>query len=159
MNCPSRQTALSNEQSEATVSDQKPKDELNLDLIQMVQKARKLHDANARPSELAAVYWIEVKSGAQECPAPKSSAGEWRVPLTAANVDDVWERVKALTLAGELGYKSKVSTRPAAGQADPDERLLCVRTYDADDIVDVERVGAALRAIGLKGLEYAADKA
>lgn len=138
-------------------ADDDPSD-LNLDLIQMVQKARMLHDTSARPSELAAVYWIEAKSGAADCPAPRSSAGEWRVPLNAANVDDVWERVKALTLAGLLGYKSKVSTRPAAGQADPDQRLLCIRTYDANDIDDVARVGAALRAIGLTGLDYAADK-
>ena len=140
-----------------------PKDEdpgeLNLDLIQMVQRARMLHDASARPSELAAVYWIEAKSGAADCPAPTAQAGEWRVSLTAANVDAVWEQVKVLTLAGKLGYKSKVSTRPAAGQADPDERLLCARTYDARDADDVERVGSALRDIGLTRLEYVSDKA
>ena len=39
-----------------------------------------------------------------------------------------------------------------------DERLLCARTYDAGDRADVERVGAALRALGLRGLEYVADK-
>ena len=138
-------------------SNEQPSD-LNLDLIQMVQKARMLHDAAARPSELAAVYWIEAKSGADEYPAPTADAGEWRIPLTAENVDAVWERVKSMTVAGQLGYKSKVSTRPAAGQADPDERLLCVRTYDARDSADVERIGKALRETGLRGLEYVADK-
>ena len=39
-----------------------------------------------------------------------------------------------------------------------DERLLCARTYDAADADDVARVGEALRAIGLKDLEYIADK-
>ncbi len=139
-----------------------PKDEqssdLNLDLIQMVQNARMLHDATARPSDLAAVYWIEAKRREGDYPAPTAQAGEWRIPLTAASVDAVWERVKALTVAGELGYKSKVSTRPAAGQADPAERLLCVRTYDARDSKDVERVGEALRKIGLIGLDYVVDK-
>lgn len=137
--------------------DEQPSD-LNLDLIQMVQRARMLHDATARPSELAAVYWIEAKRAEGDCPAPTATAGEWRIPLTIENVDVVWAQVKALTLAGQLGYKSKVSTRPAAGQADPQARLLCVRTYDARDASDVERVGQALRAIGLSGLAYMADK-
>lgn len=132
--------------------------DLNLDLIQKVQNARMLHDAAARPSALAAVYWIEAKPRHGEIRAPTATAGEWRISLTVAKVDSVWERVKALTVAGKLGYKSKVSTAPASGQADPDERLLCVRTYDARDANDVERVGRALRDIGLSGLEYAADK-
>ena len=132
--------------------------ELNLDLIEMVQRARMLHDAEARPSDLAAVYWIEAKRKAGDFAAPTANAGEWRVPLRAETADAVWERVKALTVAGDLGYKSKVSTRPAAGQADPEQRLLCVRTYDAADRSDVERVGEALLAIGLTPLEYVADK-
>ncbi len=137
--------------------DEQPSD-LNLDLIQLVQRARMLHDAAARPSELAAVYWIEAKRTEGDYPAPTATAGEWRIPLTIENVDSVWAQVKALTLAGKLGYKSKVSTRPAAGQADPQERLLCVRTYDARDSNDVERVGQALRAIALDALHYVADK-
>ena len=132
--------------------------DLNLDLIEMVQRARMLHDAEARPSDLAAVYWIEAKRTEGDYAAPTANAGEWRVPLTAETADAVWEQVKALTVAGKLGYKSKISTRPAAGQVDPDQRLLCVRTYDARDSTDVERVSDALREIGFSGLDYVADK-
>lgn len=131
---------------------------MNLDLIEMVQRARMMHDEKARPSDYAAVYWIEAKRAPGDFPAPTANAGEWRVKLTVATVDQVWEMVKGATVAGKLGYKSKVSTRPAAGQADPDERLICVRTYDARDAVDVARVRAALQAIGLETLEYVADK-
>ena len=132
--------------------------DLNLNLIEMVQSARMLHDAEARPSELAAVYWIEAKQTEGDYAAPTAKAGEWRVPLTAETADAVWARVKVMTVEGKLGYKSKISTRPAAGQVDPDQRMLCVRTYDADDREDVERVETALREIGLVGLEYVADK-
>ena len=132
--------------------------DLNLDLIHKVQNARLLHDATARPSALAAVYWIEAKRRQGDFPMPTASAGEWRVGLTVRNLDRIWERVKALTVAGKLGYKSKVSTAPAVGQADPDARLLCVRTYDARDQADVARVKVALRAIGLTNLEYVADE-
>ena len=127
---------------------------MNLDLIDMVQRARMLHDQSARPSDLPAVYWIEAKRKAGKYPAATSRAGEWRVKLRAAEVDQVWERVKAATAAGQLGYKSKVSTAPAVGQADADERLLCVRTYDAGDRGDVARVKAALIALGLRDLDY-----
>lgn len=137
---------------------EEPPSDLNLDLIEMVQSARMLHDANARPSDLAAVYWIEAKRKEGDYASPTANAGEWRAPLTADTADAVWERVKVKTVAGELGYKSKISTRPAVGQADPEQRLLCVRTYDARDSEDVERVKTALLAIGLTRLEYVADK-
>ena len=137
--------------------DNQPND-LNLDLIQKVQSARMLHDATARPSELAAVYWIEAKRREGDYPAPTAKAGEWRIGLTVQNVDRIWERVKALTVAGKLGYKSKVSTAPATGQADPDARLLCVRTYDVRDQADVARVKAALLGIGLSDMDYVPDK-
>ena len=149
---------MTNRQGVATLGNESQAEEPNLDLIQMVQNARMLHDATARPSELTAVYWIEAKRPEGSFPAPTAKAGEWRIGLTVKNVDSVWERVKAMTLAGNLGYKSKVSTRPAAGQADPDERLLCVRTYDARDREDVARVQSALLEIGLTDLEYVADK-
>ena len=137
-------------------TDEQPNDP-NLDLIQMVQRARMLHDSAARPSELAAVYWIEAKPTAGARRAPTAKAGEWRASLRVDTVDAVWARARALTVAGELGYKSKVSTRPAAGQIDPDERLLCVRTYDAGDAADVERVKRALLKLGLTNLNYVAD--
>ncbi len=130
--------------------------ELNLDLIQMVQRARMLHDDQALPSAMSAVYWIEAK--ASDHAKPTVRAGEWRVRLRVDEVDAVWERVKALTQAGKLGYKSKVSTRPSAGQAEADARLLVARTYDAGDLADVERVGHALRGLGLRDMEYVADK-
>lgn len=135
--------------------DKRPPD-LNLDLIQMVQRARMLHDQSARPSDYSSVYWIEAKRPAGDYPPPTANAGEWRVTLPAADVDALWEQVKALTERGELGYKSKVSTQ---GLVNRDERLLCARTCDAGDRADVQRVGETLRALGLTDLEYVADKA
>ncbi len=130
-------------------------DDLNLDLIQMVQRARMLHDKSARPSDYSSAYWIEAKREDSGYPAPSANAGEWRATLPAADVDAIWERVKALTAQGELGYKSKVSTQIRSNR---DERLLCVRTYDAGDRADVKRIGEALRALGLPDLRYVPDK-
>ena len=58
-----------------------PADELNLDLIQMVQNARMLHDESAVPSTLPAVYWIEAKRPPGDCPAPTAYAGRMARPL------------------------------------------------------------------------------
>ena len=140
------------------MTDDDKRQNMNLDLIEMVQRARMLHDEEARPSSLAAVYWIEAKRKTGDYPAPTANAGEWRIKLTVETVDEVWDSVKIATVAGKLGYKSKVSTRPAAGQADPDERLLCVRTYNAGDSADIERVKRALLAMGFGDLAYVADK-
>ena len=137
--------------------DNKP---LNLDLINMVQHARMMHDQTARPSDYSSVYWIESKRKEGDYPALTPNAGEWRVKLNVTNVDALWEQVKQATEKGKLGYKSKVSTRPAASQTHPDERLLCVRTYNADDSADVERVKTALIDMGLnEELIYNRDKA
>ncbi len=131
----------------------------DLDLISMVQNARMMHDDTARPSDYAAVYWIECKRKHGDYPAPTPDTGEWRIRLTVDNVDDVWAKVKKATEAGKLGYKSKVSTRPAAGQADPDQRLLAVRTYSATDTADVDRIKSELEALGITEMTYVRDKA
>ena len=63
----------------------------DLDLIQMVQRARMLHDQSARPSDYSSVYWIEAKRQVAG-PAPTANAGEWRATLPAAEVDAIWKR-------------------------------------------------------------------
>lgn len=140
------------------MTDDKHVENMDLDLIQMVQQARMLHDETARPSDYAAVYWIEAKREAGDYPPPTANAGEWRIRLTIETVDAVWDVVKRATVAGRLGYKSKVSTRPAAGQADPDERLICVRTYDVRDEADIARIKRVLIDMGLTDLVYVSDK-
>ena len=71
-------------------------DQPNLDLIEMVQQARMAHDAQAQPSQVAAVYWIEAKrqiAGA----APTPRAGYWLISTTVQAVDALWAQVKAAT--------------------------------------------------------------
>ncbi len=125
----------------------------NLDLIQMVQHARMLHDAEAIPSEIGGVYWIEVKPDIPGA-APTSRAGLWLIETDLAGVDALWATVKAATLAGKLGYKSKASTASRGGRGVPDQRVICVCTADRADAADVERVRAALMALGIVPLHY-----
>ncbi|MCC6803121.1 MAG: DUF1917 domain-containing protein [Anaerolineae bacterium] len=125
-------------------------DKPDLDLIRRVQQARAELDAQAQPSRIAAVYWIEAKRQMAGSP-PTPRAGHWLIQTTIQQVDAQWALVKAATEAGRLGYKSKVAT---AGRAHPDERVIHVMTYDADDADDVARVGDALRALGFPDITY-----
>jgi len=124
-----------------------------------VQNARMMHDQTARPSDYTSVYWIEAKRKQGDYAQPTPNTGEWRVKLHVDKVDTIWEAIRSATEQGKLGYKSKVSTRPAAGQTQPEDRLLCVRTYNADDSNDVERVKQILMDMGLvDDLVYVRDK-
>ena len=131
------------------MTDEKP----NLNLIQMVQQARMAHDRETVPSAVSAVYWIESKP-LSPVPPPTPHAGEWVIGTTLAEVDALWNTIKAATEAGQLGYKSKVSTAPAKGQANPAARVIVVRTRDANDAADVARVEAMLKALGITSMRY-----
>ena len=127
---------------------------LNLDLIQMVQRARMAHDAAAVPSQVSNAYWIEAKP-LQPRSNPTPHAGNWVILTTLAEVDGLWERIKQATQAGGLGYKAKVSTMPGPKQSRADARMILVSTFDADDAADVQRVCEALRALGVTAeLQY-----
>lgn len=120
----------------------------NLDLIGMVQQARMQHDADAVPSRVTAVYWIEAKRES-EGQAPTSRAGHWVIRTTVSEVDALWEQIKRATRAGQLGYKSKVSTAAHDLGKDQADRIIHVVTYDANDAADVARVREALSALGV----------
>lgn len=128
-----------------------PQDAPDLRLIERVQQARMAHDAEALPSQVGAVYWIEAKP-ALPVPAPTARAGYWLVVSDAAHADSAWMRVRDATLAGELGYKAKVATISHSGSVD--ERVIHVLTHDADDAADVARVQARLLALGLPPARY-----
>lgn len=127
----------------------------DMDLIDMVQRARMVNDAQATPSQVAAVYWIEAKAPTG---TPTARAGAWIIHTTVTEVDALWATIKAATEAGTLGYKSKVSTSPGKEQGHPDARLIHVRVADSAADADVKRVEQALRDLGVSGdMRYEAD--
>lgn len=130
-------------------------DKLNLDLIQMVQQARRQHDQGAIPSQSTGVYWIEARCAVM--PALSARTGEWRIETTLAQVDQHWNVIRQATEAGQLGYKAKVSTAPAQGQGQREQRMICIRTVDADDQADVERIRQELEQLGFSGMRYVRD--
>jgi hypothetical protein len=131
-------------------------DNQKLDLIQMVQRARMQNDEDAKPSEVNVGYWIEAKRKV-DGPQLTPRTGQWVIRTQLADIDEIWEHIKAATEAGKLGYKSRAASvsrmvKNASG------RVICVRTYDAADTADVERVLAGLRELGIEGnLKYERD--
>jgi hypothetical protein len=138
---------------EATMPNDNKGDPHNLDIIRMVQKARMMHDKEAVPSKMTGIYWIECKR--EEHPTITPRTGEFRVTTTLAEVDALWAKIKEATETGKLGYKSKVST--VSPDKDANHRLICVRSYDADDSADVERIRLALEGMGLSEMVYQRD--
>lgn len=116
-------------------------------LIDMVQRARLQHDADVLPSQVHGTYWIECKRPSAE-PAPTSRVGVFVIPARPDQLDALWLAIRAATLRGELGYKSKVSTAPRAQSGSGRDHdlihLIHVATVDADDRADRERVRDAL---------------
>ncbi len=120
----------------------------NLDLIQMVQRARMIHDASAKPSVISGVYWIEAKPLNDDV-QPTAHAGDWQIPTTVNEVDSLWETIKQATEAGQLGYKARVSTVAAPGQPHREARMILVCTRDAEDETDKNRVRENLLKLGI----------
>ncbi|MCU0474722.1 MAG: DUF1917 domain-containing protein [Anaerolineae bacterium] len=119
----------------------------NLDLIQMVQRARMLHDADAKPSEMDGNYWVEHKPSVPVAP-PTPRAGRWVIETDIDQLDALWERVKQANAQGELGYKAKATAKARNG-TDPRQRLIVVCVADSDDAADVARVRGVLESMGL----------
>jgi len=130
-------------------------DKINLDLINMVQQARMMHDNEATPSEVSAVYWIETKDQSGKTNAPTPRSGQWMLEIDVDQIDSLWLSIKSATEKGILGYKSKVAT--TSRNETLSSRMICVRTYDKDDLEDVNRIRSALRELIDGKWRYQAD--
>ena len=117
----------------------------DLDLIQLVQRARMAHDDQTRPSQISGAYWLEAKAPPGARPGPTVRAAALRAEIDVADLDALWASLRAATHAGQLGYKAKVAT--AAREAAPERRELRVLVADRADAQEVARVQARLQAL------------
>lgn len=87
-------------------------------------------------------------------------SGKWLVFTPPDDHDDVWDKIRAATEIGGLGYAAKAATA-LQGQANRAGALVtCVYTHDYEDHDDVRRVLAALRGLGVESrLSYKSDEA
>ena len=100
------------------------------------------------PSRNTVDAWVHADGPA---PCDPVWAGKWLVFVPATDVDRAWVTIRALTIAGDLGTDSKVSTllnNEENPNARPGHHVICVYTRDCRDGEDVHRVLEGLRRAG-----------
>ena len=113
------------------------------------------------PSEETEFFWIVSTNNNIDYPLDTPQSGKWLIFVHKSQIDQVWKKVKAALKNGELGRSAKVSTRrPSPFAADPDTHVICIYTYDSDDIADVQKIRQKLRELGvLQKIPYKTDQA
>ena len=113
----------------------------------------------ANPSEVTEVDWLYAIRQKGTYPKPTPRSGKWLVFVDRNEVDAVWATIKEATEAGRLGDSAKVATAKLNPHAtDPKTKVICVYTYDWTDEVDIRRIRAELRALGItQKIPYKAD--
>ena len=106
-----------------------------------------IHD---NPSEITDRYWLFADRKAGTYPLHTDNSGKWLIFMPAVEIDDVWAKIKLATEEGRLGDSAKVATaKPNVHAGNPDERVICVYTYDWTDEEDVRRIRQVLRELGI----------
>ena len=104
-----------------------------------------------RPSWATEEYFIYAHRKTGVYPKHTDRGGKWLIFVPTDSVDEVWERIRLAVLQGQLGDSAKVSTaNPNPNAADKSKHVICVYTYDSDDVADLRRIRAVLRGLGIR---------
>lgn len=87
-------------------------------------------------------------------PEATSRNGKWLVFVGAEHRDSIWSLITTLLQEGKLGDTAKISKQnPCNGNS-----VICVYTYDYNDIEDKERIRNELLNIGItQNMPYKSD--
>ena len=113
-----------------------------------------------RPSEVTDNYWIYTRRRVGSYPASTIRSGKWLIFAPVDQIDDTWDIINHATIDGRLGGVSKVATALDNPNAkDHNIKVICVYTYDYEDLDDVFTIRDTLAELGfVKRLVYKADK-
>jgi Basophilic leukemia-expressed protein Bles03 len=129
-------------------------------VVAMNKRAISPPPSERKPSQVTDVYWLFAERKKGKYPPPTVRSGKWLIFIGADEVDEVWARVKEAAEEGRLGGKAKVATaRPNPLSRTPDRRVICVYTYDYEDVEDVRRVRQELGRLGIiERIPYKTDE-
>ena len=115
-------------------------------------------ELNFEPSKIRDAYWIE---SAAPSGSWSENSGKWLLFISTGRIDSVWRIINLETKAGRLGIAAKVATaKHNELSTSASVRLICVYTYDCNDLDDVRRVRQQLRELGfIKKISYKTDAA
>jgi hypothetical protein len=111
----------------------------------------------AEPPEVE--EWLYAEAPTRPDVVDLSKSGKWLVFCSLPYFDEVWEKLRRATEAGQLGFETKIRN-PANPLARGEGSLVaCVYTPDFEDEGDVRRVLRALRDLGFvnASLQYKRD--
>lgn len=94
--------------------------------------------------------WIYAFHDKDGYPRDTERSGKWLVFAPATNIDTTWTQFKKALHQGSFGRVMKVATRARLDRYDNVmKHVICVYTYDYEDIQDIKRVRQALRSLGV----------
>ncbi|MEO9257324.1 MAG: putative phosphothreonine lyase domain-containing protein [Crocinitomicaceae bacterium] len=106
------------------------------------------------PSTISEDYWVYASVKNEQNHPRKfknEKPGKWLVFTDISEIDTTWQTIKKATERGQLGLGSKAATakdNPNATSAS--EKVICVYTYNWQDLNEINRVEKALRSIGIE---------
>ena len=107
--------------------------------------------APPRPSDYAAFPWIFARRRSGYYPAHTERGGKWIFSIPERDADNTWRKVAEEIERGRLGTLVKITTAyvPPGRPRQEGSRTVCVYTYDSRDEQDKNRIGSALRSLGV----------
>jgi hypothetical protein len=115
---------------------------------------------NKFPSKNIDDYWVFVESKKINYNYTLKS-GKWLIFIDVSNLDFVWQKIADATEKGLLGLSSKASTsKENPNSPNQNIKVICIYTYNSDDVADVSRIAWNLYKLGVVGkvLNYKEDK-
>lgn len=110
------------------------------------------------PSKITEGYWVfaSVKREANhKRKFKKNKTGKWLVFININELDKTWKSIKQATEKGFLGIGAKAATAKSNPNASSEsEKVICVYTYNWQDVDDIYRVEKSLRSIGIETTLY-----
>ena len=99
------------------------------------------------PTEVYDDFYIKAqRADPYNYPQPTERSGKWMIYPHVSEVDQVWITIRNAVVGGLLGSSAKVATmKPNPIEVHPDEKAICVYTYDSEDREDVLRILRSLR--------------
>ncbi len=115
----------------------------------------------ALPSKTIDKYWLSAFRKTGVYPAATQRSGKWLIFIPASQIDEVWRKVRVAVEEGRLGNRAKVSTaKPNPNSKDPSKHVICIYTYDSEDVKDLMSIRETLREIGIVNkIPYKTDEA
>lgn len=101
------------------------------------------------PTQEDQVHWIYADREIEGYPDDTDRSGKWLIWLSPETIDRYWVKIRDAVRAGKLGDQAKVSTHRALSEQRP-RYVICVYSYDYNDVADVMRIREELRKLGIQ---------